>query len=600
MPPKEKITTRDESRKLGISFDWKPFGSGDPGDVEVTKANSHLEETGSQIEEADLPEVIAQPGNQPAENNSEGEALAIEDDLEWDHSEDTRTPPKDTSDFLDISQNENLDESISVNSESDCRELVPFRNWSLVNLFNREANEAGVFSPEAQTSRHRLGGLASPALDRIEEVDRNDDQNYSVGDVFEDINDEIRNMDEQAYRQRCFTIGDALRDVEDAIADFGPDQVHSRNLEHCEDTLISVKRTYVDFRTTLRRFYSEFDRVEHNTWELEWEQKLETLRLKYTANEKEIREKVEMFKNKEKEDEENLSEREALKAAAEAAKQAIETKEKKSIVAKARIEREDIFDKLKELKSKIAEKGSIVKLEDFKICEFLKESVRWSTTMADLEKRKVELKKLVVLYPFSTLEEANLDEYCWDVTNEGNESVELLKTEESKRKLYTNARNQSKDSVPYPVYKSKDDEDVLKFMREMKDAFVRNQVPLKDHVKHLRLQLRGLALEIVHKDLTDIDEAYKLLTRQFGSSDQIWAAKYKVFLQECEKKWPSTQGNARERFQKLTRIIVQIDDLERFIEERTMSKAELFNAGNVKKFLSLMPEEIFNDTLETI
>ena len=75
------------------------------------------------------------------------------------------------------------------------------------------------------------------------------------------------------------------------------------------------------------------------------------------------------------------------------------------------------------------------------------------------------------------------------------------------------------------MYKSKDDEDVLKFIREIKDAFVRNQIPLKDHVKYLRQQLRGLALEIVHKDLTDIEEAYKLLTRQFGSTDQIWAAK---------------------------------------------------------------------------
>ena len=55
-------------------------------------------------------------------------------------------------------------------------------------------------------------------------------------------------------------------------------------------------------------------------------------------------------------------------------------------------------------------------------------------------------------------------------------------------------------------------------------------------MKYVRQQLRGLALVIVHKDLTDIEEAYKLLTRQFGSTDQIWAAKYKVFLQECEKK----------------------------------------------------------------
>ena len=101
-----------------------------------------------------------------------------------------------------------------------------------------------------------------------------------------------------------------------------------------------------------------------------------------------------------------------------------------------------------------------------------------------MQKRKVELKKLVVLYSFSQVEEAKLDDYCQEVKEEIDKSVNLLKTEDSKRKLYTNAKNQSKDPVPYPMYKSKDDEDVLKFMREMKEGFVRNQVPLKDHVKH--------------------------------------------------------------------------------------------------------------------
>ena len=78
-------------------------------------------------------------------------------------------------------------------------------------------------------------------------------------------------------------------------------------------------------------------------------------------------------------------------------------------------------------------------------------------------------------------------------------------------------------------------------LKEFKEALVRNQIPVKDQVKILRKNLKNFALEIVHKDVTAVNEAYKLLVKHFGNSEQIW---FKVFLNECEKRWPSQDQNS--------------------------------------------------------
>ena len=97
-------------------------------------------------------------------------------------------------------------------------------------------------------------------------------------------------------------------------------------------------------------------------------------------------------------------EREAARAEAEANRKAPEVKEKNLVKAKSKIEYEDILDKLKELSTKVKETGNIVELEDFKVSEYLRESVKWSTAIDKLERRKVELKKLVVLHPMDSTE----------------------------------------------------------------------------------------------------------------------------------------------------------------------------------------------------
>ena len=241
--------------------------------------------------------------------------------------------------------------------------------------------------------------------------------------------------------------------------------------------------------------------------------------------------------------------------------------------------------------------GRIINLEDHIVMEKLQESSAWKDEAKNLSKGLVDLKKMCVLYP---LAEGKIDEVetkIEEVTENVQKSIEQLKAEDSKRKLYTFSKSQAKSSVPYPVFKSNDEEDVHKFIKETKELFVRNRVSAVDQARILRSNLKGFALDIIHKDIIDIEVAYTLLIRQYGGTDRVWSAKYKLFVKECEGKWPGLQ-NAKQRYQKASKILAQLEELEKLISEGSADKAEMYNAVSVKKLFSLMPSEVVNDTLE--
>ena len=157
--------------------------------------------------------------------------------------------------------------------------------------------------------------------------------------------------------------------------------------------------------------------------------------------------------------------------------------------------------------------------------------------------------------------------------------VRQLKDEDAKRRLYTFSKSQAKSSIPYPVFKSRDEDHIHKFVKETKELFIRNRVPISDQARILRTNLKGFAPDIVHKDITNIETAYKLLIKQHGG-----AAKYKIFLSECEGYWPGLQ-NPKQRYQKISKIVAQLEELETLITDGSVNKAELYNAVSVKKLL---------------
>ena len=395
-------------------------------------------------------------------------------------------------------------------------------------------------------------------------------------------------MDQRAYDERSNQFRRQLREVEDAIFDFTVEDVFEQNVDDCDQPLSQIKEKFVAFRNNLREFYTEFDTAAHPDWEEEWEDKLQEVGTKYKQNDREIRTKIQTLKAQ------------TRNVAAQARTATDKTKEETVLVARAEIERMDILRCLTELLFKIKKSGEIAKMEDFEVIKFLRDSSKWNDDMKALDKRYIDLQKLVVLNPFEEGTKVELETLHGSVKADLRFVAENLEKEDASRKLYTNSKSQSKDSVPYPVFRSKDDEDIHKFLKEFKEALIRNQIPVKDQVKILRNNLKNFALEIVHKDVTAVDEAYKLLIKHFGNSDQIWSAKFKILLNECEKRWPSLDQNPKERFQKISKLVTQLEELESLVTGGDVEKAEMYNATSVKKLFSIIPDEITNEAFEKI
>ena len=165
--------------------------------------------------------------------------------------------------------------------------------------------------------------------------------------------------------------------------------------------------------------------------------------------------------------------------------------------------------------------GDIALLENYEVIKYLKEALAWKPVVADIEKKELELRKLTILYPFDDVKKQELDTKLTTMKKKVEETVGALEKEDAQRKLYTMSKSQSKDSVQYPIFRGKENEDVHSFIKEFKDCLLRNQVPEKDEVKVLRTYLRDFPLDLVHKELIKVEEAFKILIKQFGGIDQI-------------------------------------------------------------------------------
>ena len=564
--------TRNKVRSSGVTLSWnKELGSNNP-----------VLASTSQAESLHLP-FVQQDKESGVVNISEpADEFLPEEELAWDHSGDIESPPAGLK-SPDIVIDTNLENTLNASKWSTGinRALTP---------------DSRNISPERLTQRSRLQGTSSEP--DISDQDRLDIEgvNLDAGNLDHTVGD---TMDEEAYKKRSVQFKKLFRDVEDSISDFSEQDVFIQNVDSCEPLLAQIKNKFMTLRSSLRDFYDEFDSDAHPDWEEEWEKRLEELSSKFKKNDREVRAKIDKIKTEQAQALATVSRSNSSETPSQNGSTDSESNGA-LVLARAKIERKDLISCLNELLTQINAVGDSTVLEDFNIIRHLKQSVTWKSDMKTLDKRYVELQKSVVLHPFSEEEETELANLHALVKTQLVSIVDNLEKEDSSRKLYTNSKSYSKDPIPYPLFKAKDDEDVHKFLKEFKEALIRNQIPLKDQVKILRTNLKNFALEVVHKDILDIEVAYKLLLKHFGNSDKIWSAKFRIFLEECEKRWPSGDQNPKEKFQKLSKLISQLEELEGLIASGSVDKAGLYNASSVKKLFSIIPKEISNKVFEKI
>ena len=416
-------------------------------------------------------------------------------------------------------------------------------------------------------------------------------------EVREELEDEVFDMDEAQYRVRCRSLEDCIVELDLAKEEFTAADVNLGNFENVHTPLNEIKEAYTKVKTEIQRFLGDINRDEQQDWYQEWMGKLKAAQQTYKANERAVMAKRDEFLAA------KLA-REAVPNPTDSSSTNSSQESNESIRVrterKAQLKRAFIIDAIKDLNTIMRKVGRPDRLEDHQVAKYLKDSSKWIIEQKAIKKETYMLKDMTVDHPLPSDQLEEIDTLNTTLAAEVDKMVQDLETEDSNRKLYTMAQSSSKESVPYPMFRSKEDEDVHKFIAEFKDALVRNQVPRKDQVKILRTYLKNFAYDLVHKDVTDIDKAYDILTTKFGNSEQVFTAKYRILLAECDRKWPALDVNPKEAYQRATKVLTQLEDLEKLIAEESVNQGELFNVGNVKKLYSVMPNIIEDKALEMI
>ena len=341
-------------------------------------------------------------------------------------------------------------------------------------------------------------------------------------------------MDETQYEVRSGKLNDEIEEVEYAIRRFTPENLVDPN-EDIKAPLLNIETKFDAFRKQVQEFLTEFDHKTRPDWVQEWKIKLRTLEDAIVQNERNVKLKAVQLRESGKPPESESPSRDS---------------EKIIVEKKADLKGIDLMRTINRMTESL-QIGKVSDLEDHKIIQYLGESRSWLQESKEIDQKVLELKELVVVYPLPAGQAEEVDKLYESIGKTLKKVVSDLESEDDERMLYTLSKSNSKDPIPYPMFKSKPHEDVHTFITDFKDALIRNQIPKRDHVKILRIYLMNFALEIVHESLTNIDEAYEILQDQFGSSDQVFAAKFHIFLSECEGNWPSIEKTQRSLSQDL-------------------------------------------------
>ena len=134
------------------------------------------------------------------------------------------------------------------------------------------------------------------------------------------------------------------------------------------------------------------------------------------------------------------------------------------IEGKADIKRKFILDSIKVQADEVKKTRPIKEFEDFNIIRFLKMSQGWIHGLKEIGQKILDLKELVILYPLPADKKSELESCHTTLTMDLRQSVYNREKEDKTCQLNTLLKKQSKDSIPYPVFKSQSDEDLHGFI----------------------------------------------------------------------------------------------------------------------------------------
>jgi hypothetical protein len=178
-------------------------------------------------------------------------------------------------------------------------------------------------------------------------------------------------------------------------------------------------------------------------------------------------------------------------------------------VKKAVSKREHILDDIEILGGKISKVDDWKDATDLAVGKAMRSAAGWKKDLESLTVLYREFSDAVVHHDMNETElEISSTEMLFNKLKlDVKDCINDVEKQDEFRELYTLDAKKT-DSVKYPVFSGKDDEDFSKFKEDMEKAFVCNRVSRADKISKLRENLRGDALKLIPEALTmDIDAA---------------------------------------------------------------------------------------------
>ena len=209
------------------------------------------------------------------------------------------------------------------------------------------------------------------------------------------------------------------------------------------------------------------------------------------------------------------------------------TSKRTTAVKKANAKRDHILDDIAVLSDKVRTVDDWEATSDLTVGKAMRSAASW----------KKELESITVLYrDFSeAIVQHNMDKLELEISStevlfnklklDVKECIKSVEKEDEFRELYTLDASKT-ETIKYPVFGGKDDEDFSKFKEDMEKALVCNRVSRADKISKLRESLRGDALKLIPEALTmDIYDAWKVLEKAYGKPVRLMKVRKKALLE---------------------------------------------------------------------
>ena len=258
------------------------------------------------------------------------------------------------------------------------------------------------------------------------------------------------------------------------------------------------------------------------------------------------------------------------------------------------IDTEIIFDDVKSLSAEFN------KVEDWSIAEshiiekYMQKIDQWKKKLKFLKDKVRDIKKNTVVYDLDNAKLLRSESAVASLEAEIEIAVEQLEHEDSERCLYSLNKSRTA-AIKYPQFSGLQDEDYVKFEKEIRNCFRVNRVRLDDQVSCLRENLRGEALSLIPVTMVNIEDSFKTLSTVYGDPSRVMKSrKAKINSMGSFIKLASVKTGigVQSQIQWLIKLENCMQDMFDLAETSSDMDREVFNQSTFNSIMKLFPLEV--------